>query len=305
MILCAECKSKGVFMEPSGNPGEFCSNQCRKAAVEHGKVQGCAMCHIYPRVRLQNGSRSNYCGRQCQSRAQVPRPPTTQSNIPNITSPTRPTPPIPVSGGIWVPVKVPLCLYCQNKPCWKDPGTQTYLSFCGRRCKETFDAVNTLSPNNGIVVPNNGIVVPNNGIIMPNNGMVVPPSLPRPTNTLSPQLLSPPLPPLPSLPQPTNKSPPRLLSTPINGTRQQETPPSDPQLDLNQPPGLDKLNETKPNKNKRTSTLQSIDTITLSDDSELPPPYEPSDRDRFKNCSDRKITRDDSFDDENPYGTFS
>ncbi|CAG8552194.1 4822_t:CDS:2 [Diversispora eburnea] len=217
MILCAECKLKGVFMEPSGNPGEFCSNQCRKAAVEHGKVQGCAMCHIYPRVRLQNGSRSNYCGRQCQSRAQVvQRPPTTQSNI-SITSPTRPTPTIPVSGGIWVPVKVPLCLYCQNKPCWKDPGTQAYSSFCGRRCKEAFDA---------------------------------------------------------------------------------ETPPSDPQLDLNQPPGLDKLNETKPNKNKRTNTLQSID-----DDSELPPPYEPSDRDRYKNCSDRKITRDDSFDDENPYGT--
>lgn len=96
------------------------------------------MCQIYPQVRLPNGSRSSYCGRQCQSRALQGLPQTTSPTT--AASPTSMGPPIPVSGGMLIPVRVPLCRFCQTKTCWQDPNTQAYLSFCGRTCKEAFDA---------------------------------------------------------------------------------------------------------------------------------------------------------------------
>lgn len=71
-------------------------------------------------------------------------------------------------------------------------------------------------------------------------------------------------------------------------------------LDPNNTQKPDKPIKTKPKKNGRHSTLQTVNAISLSDENEPPPPYEPTER--YENVSDRKITRDDNFDDENPYG---
>jgi len=115
-------------------------------------------------VRLPDGTRSPFCGKACQNssigsigplvRPPIPlqqppyRPmmPPPQFNQPNppIGMPPHPTQLLPGGGrpgGSWVVATVPFCRNCQTKPCWKDNTTQTYSSYCSRRCKEIAESL--------------------------------------------------------------------------------------------------------------------------------------------------------------------
>ncbi|RIA97886.1 hypothetical protein C1645_801485 [Glomus cerebriforme] len=154
MVLCAECKVKTVFIDNSGRPAEFCSNLCRKTAVEKRHVQPCIKCQSWPMVRLPDGSRSPYCGKNCQNLAGAsspvgspiqlqPQPSYRPINYPIMAPPQLNQPnPLLSNGGArpigspWVMTTVPFCRYCQVNPCWKDTVKQLYSSYCSRRCKE-------------------------------------------------------------------------------------------------------------------------------------------------------------------------
>ncbi|RGB33613.1 hypothetical protein C1646_743247 [Rhizophagus diaphanus] len=158
MVLCAECKRKNVYIDNSGQPAEFCSNQCRKTAVEQRHVAPCIKCRIWPMVRLPDGTRSPYCGKQCQNSAGANSPGSSPispqsyhpGSYPTMTSPqsNHPNPPIGISPhqqllpggsvkpGSWVMTTIPFCRYCQSKPCWNDPAKQLYSAYCSRRCRE-------------------------------------------------------------------------------------------------------------------------------------------------------------------------
>ena len=119
-------------------------------------------------IRLPDGTRSPYCGKQCQNSAGVGSP--GGSPISPISSmplqPQQPYPPVnyplmtpnnqPIGmsphqmqlgggarpmGGPWVPATVPFCRYCHSKPCWKDNVSQSFSSYCSRRCKEAAESL--------------------------------------------------------------------------------------------------------------------------------------------------------------------
>ncbi|CAI2188257.1 10163_t:CDS:2 [Funneliformis geosporum] len=168
VIHCAECKRKSVFIDNTGQAAEFCSNQCRRTAVEKRHVQACIKCRIMPMIRLQDGSRSPFCSKKCQNSIggnspitirppplpsiplQPPQPyrPATYSvpplNHPNpsIGMPSQSSMPIlPIGnarpiGDKWVMATVPFCRYCKVNPCWKDQAKLSYSSYCTRRCKD-------------------------------------------------------------------------------------------------------------------------------------------------------------------------
>jgi hypothetical protein len=109
-------------------------------------------------IRLPDGTRSPYCGKQCQNSAGAnspvgspisPQPyhpgnyPTTS---PQSSHPNTPIgmPPLLPGGGVrpqWVMTTVPFCRYCQSNPCWNDPVKQLYSAYCSRRCKEAAESV--------------------------------------------------------------------------------------------------------------------------------------------------------------------
>ncbi|GES81305.1 hypothetical protein GLOIN_2v1502388 [Rhizophagus clarus] len=182
MVLCAECKRKSVYIDNSGQPAEFCSNQCRKTAVEQRHVQPCIKCRTWPMIRLPDGTRSPYCGKQCQNSAgansPVGSPISPQSyrpaSYPTMVQQNHPNPPIGMpphqqllpSGSArpspWVMTTIPFCRYCQSKPCWNDPVKNLYSEYCSRRCKEAAKraprAVSNM--NNALPQPNyNGQII--------------------------------------------------------------------------------------------------------------------------------------------------
>ncbi|CAG8759461.1 28215_t:CDS:2, partial [Racocetra persica] len=180
--LCAVCRIKEVYIE-NGYPTEFCSHNCRKAAVDRHLVEACIVCRIYPRVLLQTGTRSPYCGKNCQAKATAygsGAPPT------RYTTPTRPPiqqgfprpvlvsspvstiqpgqvisvpPPLPVRQPV-APVNVnrpfpmnqgqymsPMCVQCKVKPRWRDQNTGQLSLYCGKTCKDKATGLSRISQN--------------------------------------------------------------------------------------------------------------------------------------------------------------
>ena len=65
MVFCAECKRKSVFVDNTGQPAEFCSHQCRKAAVEQRKQAAYIPIHW---VKVFNLSKIKFlCHRSCST----------------------------------------------------------------------------------------------------------------------------------------------------------------------------------------------------------------------------------------------
>ncbi|CAG8602341.1 4182_t:CDS:2 [Ambispora leptoticha] len=65
--LCGACHNFPAYIDTlSGEVAEFCSNKCRKTAVERGMIEPCINCGIMPRA-LKNGIRTNYCGKTCKN----------------------------------------------------------------------------------------------------------------------------------------------------------------------------------------------------------------------------------------------
>ncbi|CAG8576173.1 7934_t:CDS:2 [Acaulospora colombiana] len=239
MVFCAECKSKGVYIEKSGQPAEFCSNQCRKAAVEHAGTLNS------PPV-LSVGTLG------------IGPPSMPLTNNPPSIRPFRGV------GGTWVPVSVPLCRFCQTKPCWKDPSTQIYLSFCGKTCKEAFEGM-PLTPALS-TPPTPASNIPQS----PTISQVVRPNQYQPINQY----------------QPTNGQNQPIT---MNGQLQQQQP-------TNGQFTQQSTNGSLPPRPTNGQSFQQPSTVVFQ-------PTTVSPNDRYPpNASDRKITRDDNFDDDNPYG---
>ncbi|CAG8523190.1 9809_t:CDS:2 [Funneliformis mosseae] len=224
MVFCAECKRKNVFIDNTGQAAEFCSNQCRRTAVEKRHVQACIKCRIWPMIRLPDGSRSPFCSKKCQNSiggnspitvrppplpssmplqppqpyrpatyAVLPSPPLNQPN-PSIGMPSQSSMPIlPIGnarpiGGSWVMATVPFCRYCNAKPCWKDQVKLTYSSYCSRRCKDAAEPPQVVPTLNNVPFTSQSSY--NGQVLSPttNNGMLSSQYLPyQPNNIQQPQ----------------------------------------------------------------------------------------------------------------------
>ncbi|CAG8806610.1 26087_t:CDS:2, partial [Gigaspora rosea] len=147
-------------------------------------VEACIVCHKYPKVRLQSGVRSPYCGKQCQAKAtafgsrtqiqtQYPvssvgphfRPAVITSPVSNLQSnriisvpplppPRQPTGTINQQYPMNQPTQVipptnprnyvPICAQCKQKACWKDQNTGIYSLYCGKTCREKATGANRM-----------------------------------------------------------------------------------------------------------------------------------------------------------------
>src|SRR6266498_5678509 len=58
MLKCLYCSECEPDFDPDGSPSEYCSDECRKKALNSGFTTPCIQCNEFPRVES-----SQFCGR--------------------------------------------------------------------------------------------------------------------------------------------------------------------------------------------------------------------------------------------------
>ncbi|KAG9291254.1 hypothetical protein G9A89_021756 [Geosiphon pyriformis] len=355
--LCAACRSGSVYVDNlSGEIAEFCSNKCRRAAVDKGMVEPCINCNLMPRA-LIGGQRINYCGKTCKNEAEALNPkgkaPVRNGQTGFRHSPHKGSYMI-VSGqggkmpGVFVASgsgsnrqgnTLNICQYCQAKPCFLNS------PYCSRTCKDNARQVSrpppiatlaTLSskpsppqqpptpngPTKSPLIDPPNITITSPKTTAPPRQQISPPTTP-PGGTLLPHTPSAPPISVPASPSQTIVAPqlpihpqqslpniqivlghnynPQPGQSPVHATLQHlpivPVGPVGPSLNI--PPRITSFAE--PNQAQISNNVAQF----LED--ELPPPY-------TRHASgpsfgviqpfiegDRKITRDDRYNDENPY----
>ncbi|CAJ0885675.1 15167_t:CDS:2 [Entrophospora sp. SA101] len=103
--FCHNCKSKKVDTDLDGFPGEYCSDECRKAAVSESAI--CTQCNESPQV-----SNSQFCGwKSCRN----PYYKETETNPSSLWSPTNYIDQTPNQQSLINPRSDQICINCKGE----------------------------------------------------------------------------------------------------------------------------------------------------------------------------------------------
>ncbi|CAG8443200.1 10304_t:CDS:2 [Ambispora gerdemannii] len=286
--LCGACRSFPAYVDTlSGEVAEFCSNKCRRTAVEQGMIEPCINCSVMPRA-LQNGKRTNYCGKTCKNEDVINLNPRGRSRS--------------------------ICQQCQSKPCYQNS------PYCSKTCKDNARQIKVLPPippphTCSLTQPPTAPPLISNQILsnqmipnqmMPNqNNNIVGPHLPTVQILLPPptgQYQIPPLPPPQALELNYQQSPqsPTHKQLPSPPTQTHPQSPQSPSKQLSSSPLH--IHSQLPQQLPQQLPPPSSEVVVAQAPPEDPPPYTREPGHTYGETGDRKVTRDEAFDDENPYG---